>query len=763
MSGQSRSARRNASRQQVDRRPSLHSSGQVATPASSSGFATPRSTSHAQQPALATAPPARVAARPPASSQDRPPRSATTSEFWDWENSIDFTDVADFYEPQGELTQAQYQPPGQDFSFPHAISASEPSLSANSPQLTPSACSPSLDASNPLASLPFAFLPPPARASTSASAQPAMKRKDRSESASIGSSAALPYGNDSIHEPAAKRTATSRSSSVAEESPTVTQGPSFVNPRGGSPDGLGNATRGTPGISAAQSAAQAGPAGAANASNAAQPTATRPRKIAEIGNKYSAILPAGKVFPIQIGNELFRLSGASISSDAPSYFSHFFAEQLYNNPSGRAGDVKTLYIDRDPATFRDISLHLQGYFVRPRDGEHFVRLFADAQFYSLPRLTQQLFKSEIFIQIGGRDFQIPRDLFSGPGDSPNFFSLGFAHFFTTPQEVFPGLDRQTLLRPPSILPPSVPNRSGDTFTDLLRLLQGYPLHVRDEGHRADLIRDARYFHFKGLEQKLLPCEITYNLTRERSEILMRLEDIRQSGVSFAPELDSGADSSSSAAATPAAGPPPSVGGSGRPGWVTYARPYADDSAHELVLEISGESARLDVHSMRAAFHGDTKARISSLFQVIASKMGLPATQPLGLMMLQTGGGVAAQPASPANSGVSGDRVKIAIGHEASIELDGTPIFVEKRERDIASMSDPQASLLPRLQDPRPDDKITSIDELPTEWVVARGQWRLRVQPARYDGESRVEVVMHAVKLEAQTGERARNIRRGFLA
>jgi hypothetical protein len=27
------------------------------------------------------------------------------------------------------------------------------------------------------------------------------------------------------------------------------------------------------------------------------------------------ILPAGKVFPIQIGSELFRLSGASIASD----------------------------------------------------------------------------------------------------------------------------------------------------------------------------------------------------------------------------------------------------------------------------------------------------------------------------------------------------------------------------------------------------------------------------------------------------------------
>jgi hypothetical protein len=44
--------------------------------------------------------------------------------------------------------------------------------------------------------------------------------------------------------------------------------------------------------------------------------------------------------------------------------------------------VKTLYIDRDPDTFRDIALHLQGYHITPKDGEQFVKLFADAQFYS---------------------------------------------------------------------------------------------------------------------------------------------------------------------------------------------------------------------------------------------------------------------------------------------------------------------------------------------------------------------------------------------
>jgi hypothetical protein len=42
---------------------------------------------------------------------------------------------------------------------------------------------------------------------------------------------------------------------------------------------------------------------------------TRERRIAEISHKLTTVLPAGKVFPIQIGSELFRLSGASISSD----------------------------------------------------------------------------------------------------------------------------------------------------------------------------------------------------------------------------------------------------------------------------------------------------------------------------------------------------------------------------------------------------------------------------------------------------------------
>ncbi|CRK41896.1 hypothetical protein BN1723_015987, partial [Verticillium longisporum] len=196
--------------------------------------------------------------------------------------------------------------------------------------------------------------------------------------------------------------------------------------------------------------------------------------------KIPRILPHERVFPIQIGSQLFKLSGASISSDAPSYFSQYFYGQIkraQETGEDLSTAIRTLYIDRDPETFHDISLHLQGYHVQPRDGTHFVRLFADAQFYSLPKLISQLFDESIFISIGHREFQIPRELFNDPGNSPNFFTLGFAVFFSNPKDLFPGLEREHLIRPPSILPPSVPNRSADIFADLVHFLSGYPVHI----------------------------------------------------------------------------------------------------------------------------------------------------------------------------------------------------------------------------------------------------------------------------------------------
>jgi hypothetical protein len=46
-----------------------------------------------------------------------------------------------------------------------------------------------------------------------------------------------------------------------------------------------------------------------------QAEASTARRIAEVAAHLTTVLPAGKVFPIQIGSDLFRLSGASLSSD----------------------------------------------------------------------------------------------------------------------------------------------------------------------------------------------------------------------------------------------------------------------------------------------------------------------------------------------------------------------------------------------------------------------------------------------------------------
>ena len=90
----------------------------------------------------------------------------------------------------------------------------------------------------------------------------------------------------------------------------------------------------------------------------------------------SQLLPIDKVFPIQIGSEVFRISsslasipltssGNALNSDSPSCFTQFFMVNGGEN-------ITTLYIDRDPVIFKDIVRHLQGYLLTPRNEEHFV-------------------------------------------------------------------------------------------------------------------------------------------------------------------------------------------------------------------------------------------------------------------------------------------------------------------------------------------------------------------------------------------------------
>lgn len=300
--------------------------------------------------------------------------------------------------------------------------------------------------------------------------------------------------------------------------------------------------------------------------------------------------------------------------------------------------------------------------------------------------------------------------------------------------------------------------------------------------------------------KLFACNISYNAARQSTEIVMRLEDLHKSGISFYND-PSPADSSP-------------LGG-----WVYYARPFVDETSYEAIVEIGAqEETRIDLRAMRAEFFGDTKARIASLFQTVADKMNLPSTLPLGLMM--NAGGASAAPASPANTPLSEDRVKIHLGGDAHITLDGaefswdgsgrTPVvgsgsasggFVSEQEESSPASSVNNTPILtqwphnqsssssshhlsphiPQHQQPQPQLPPTkkgkrhgSMDDF-GEWIVRKGQWRLRVQPksveplvrgsrgSMQDQGGGMEILLWAVKLDAVSGQRGRNMGRGWVS
>ena len=382
----------------------------------------------------------------------------------------------------------------------------------------------------------------------------------------------------------------------------------------------------------------------------------------------------------------------------------------------------------------------------------------------VPKLISQLYEESVYTSVGHREFQIPRELFSDAGNSPNFFSLGFAVFFSSPDDLFPGLDKDGLLRPPSIVPPSIPGRSPEIFQEILHLLRGYPVHIRSEAHRAELLRDCRYFNFKGLEQRLIPHAISFNSSRRKHEIVLRLKDILKSGISIANE--------------PTLADPLAA-------WINYARPFVDDRPYELVLEIGDELTRLQINpggvfnanNLRAEFFGEAKIRVSKMFEVIATKLNLPpTTQPLGLLMAK--GGASSQPATPGNTPLSEDLVRVVMDPEASVTLDGKPW--NWQDEDAATIlswngkldSGPPSSAggqdsplqmsIPVLgANPRKRRRADMAQGGTEEWIIKTGQWRLKIQGLK-NGKAAVECCLVAVKLDAMSSEQARNAQRPFL-
>jgi hypothetical protein len=249
---------------------------------------------------------------------------------------------------------------------------------------------------------------------------------------------------------------------------------------------------------------------------------------------------------------------------------------------------------------------------------------------------------------------------------------------------------------------------------------------------------------------------------------MRLEDIRQSGLSFGSDGDVRSPTPSSYTSA--------LGSSS--GYVQYARPFVDDTPAELILELGASSARLDPLTGGLQFTGTARARVTSLLHVVATKMNLPNTTPLGLMMRATSnsgtnpnpntapnvslnsgpssnngagtgtgtGGVSdsdgSAPGPSSTPLADDDRVKATLSSDAHVVLDGL---------DRAGLRIPNDG--PEAGDLASDDN----------WLLDRSQWRLRIRPREEGGGlDMMEVVFEAVKVLGVTGERGRNVERGWV-
>jgi hypothetical protein len=77
-------------------------------------------------------------------------------------------------------------------------------------------------------------------------------------------------------------------------------------------------------------------------------------------------------------------------------------------------------------------------------------------------------------------------------------------------------------------PPIYIDRDPDIFADIVNHLRGYTIHIRDDMHRKNLLRDAQYYVFRQLSDKLLTAQQTVSGFGEGNnpEVLLLLQDIR---------------------------------------------------------------------------------------------------------------------------------------------------------------------------------------------------------------------------------------------
>ena len=102
--------------------------------------------------------------------------------------------------------------------------------------------------------------------------------------------------------------------------------------------------------------------------------------------------------------------------------------------------------------------------------------------------------------------------------------------------------------------------------------------------------------------------------------------------------------------------------------------------------------------------------------------------------------------------MSGDRVRVRIDQESSVEIDGNELEWDEDEDEDENGRN-RAGAFPLLKGP-----IGNM--MDQDWIITRALWRLRVDCSPETGKP--EVVMVVIKMEAVTDQRIRNKRRAFL-
>lgn len=348
------------------------------------------------------------------------------------------------------------------------------------------------------------------------------------------------------------------------------------------------------------------------------------------------ILPHEKMYKIQVGRTLFKISGASLSSDGPSFFTEYFSRRgLPNHNSSSKNDSKesppeneVLFIDRSAEVFEWIYKHLQGYTVEIKDEVQYTMLFADAMYYNLPRLRSLLKETDYyFTNVGGQSFKVAKNLFRRKGDSPNYFEIYAATVYIDVEEL---IISKKLLRPPPHSAPYIP-RSSEFFKDLLTLLGGASLNL-DDNKRDALIKECRYYRFLNLEQRLIKCSISYSPITRKEEICLLLKDLSKKGISFpatpacsaspfGEEICSSevCDASSETSEQPVSKKVKlDTTDANDYAWnvLCYKRPFLDNYARELVFQMDSTDSTLMFNKKSKSIHLDITGESAQKFEAL---------------------------------------------------------------------------------------------------------------------------------------------------